>query len=224
MEVQEKILRVVEYGSFERVGASENVKVDVRIIAATNADLVVLAGEGKFKWDLLDRLSFEVLFLPPLRERDGDILLLANHFAARMAHELGWEELPQFSDEAIHALEGYSWPGNVRELKNVIERAVYRSDTSLIREIAFNPFQRGEEDERPGAGETRETKKRKPSADDLGLTPLKEAVRDLEVRRIKRALIETRHNQQKAARRLGLSYHQFRGMYRKYKEAVEKPP
>jgi psp operon transcriptional activator len=97
MEVQEKILRVVEYGTFERVGSSESIEVDVRIIAATNADLIALTDEGRFMRDLLDRLSFEVLFLPPLRKRLGDILLLANHFAGRMTLELGRKEMPQFS-------------------------------------------------------------------------------------------------------------------------------
>jgi psp operon transcriptional activator len=116
-EVQEKILRVVEYGSFERVGSSESIKVDVRIIAATNADLPALAEEGKFKKDLLDRLSFEVLTLPPLRKRGEDILILANHFAAHMAQELEWEEPPSFSEDATQALQSYQWPGNVRNLR-----------------------------------------------------------------------------------------------------------
>ena len=89
MEVQEKILRVVEYGSFERVGSPERVDVDVRIVAATHADLEDLVEKGRFKRDLLDRISFEVLYLPPLQERKEDISFLANHFAARMAHELG---------------------------------------------------------------------------------------------------------------------------------------
>jgi len=140
MEVQEKILRAVEYGTFERVGSPEGIEVDVRIVAATNADLPALAADGKFKQDLLDRLSFEVLTLPPLRERKGDILLLADHFAARMAYELGRKDIPDFSDKAICALENYPWPGNVRELKNVVERAVYRSDSSTITDIRFNPF------------------------------------------------------------------------------------
>jgi psp operon transcriptional activator len=216
LEVQEKILRVVEYGSFERVGSPESVKVDVRIIAATNTDLPALAEEGRFKKDLLDRLSFEVLLLPPLRERKEDILLLADHFAARMAQELGRAEIPRFTDEAIKALEGYSWPGNVRELKNVVERAVYRSDTTLIEKITFNPFRPWE----GGGGvssQPRAAGKEKMPGDDLALRPLREAVRELEVQFIKKALIQARHNQQKAARHLGLSYHQFRGMYRKYK-------
>ena len=101
LEVQEKILRVVEYYSFERVGSSESIDVDVRIIAATNADVKALAAGNQFKQDLLDRLSFEVLIVPPLRERREDILLLANYFAGRMAVELGWEEIPQFSPEAV---------------------------------------------------------------------------------------------------------------------------
>ncbi|MCP4666403.1 MAG: AAA family ATPase, partial [Deltaproteobacteria bacterium] len=140
VEVQEKILRIVEYGVFERVGSSDSIEVDVRIIAATNADLTALAAEGRFKQDLLDRLSFEVLFLPPLRERKGDILLLANHFAGRMALELDRAEMPRFGDHAVRALESYSWPGNVRQLKNLVERALYRSTSSLIKEIDFNPF------------------------------------------------------------------------------------
>ena len=140
LEVQEKILRVVEYGAFERVGGSTPVEVDVRIIGATNADLIALAQKGRFKTDLLDRLSFEVLFVPPLRDRKGDVLLLANHFARRMAYELGRDETPVFSEDAIRDLEGYSWEGNIRELKNVVERAVYKSDADLIANVVFDPF------------------------------------------------------------------------------------
>jgi len=221
MEVQEKILRVVEYASFERVGSSESIEVDVRIIAATNSNLAELAAQGRFKQDLLDRLSFEVLFVPPLRERKEDILLLANHFAARMAFELGREEIPQFSEEKIHELEGYFWPGNVRELKNVVERAVYRSDSPVITDITFDPFVSPHD-------EHRQAKKEVPQADDemasLGEfvnRPLNDAVRELKVHLIKKALREARYNQRKAARILGLTYHQFRGLYRKYSEEVD---
>jgi psp operon transcriptional activator len=220
MEVQEKILRVVEYGTFERVGSSQSIEADVRIIAATNADLMVLATEGRFKQDLLDRLSFEVLFLPPLRERKEDILLLANHFAARMAFELRREEIPQFSDESISALETYAWPGNVRELKNVVERAVYRSDSPFITEIVFDPFrftpeEHGLPDE---AGFLVETDT--PSIGDLMNKPLRAAVHELEVLLLKKALKETRFNQRKAARILGLTYDQFRGLYRKFRKEL----
>ncbi|MCF6246084.1 MAG: phage shock protein operon transcriptional activator [Desulfobacula sp.] len=140
MEVQEKILRVVEYGSFERVGSSTSIDVDVRIVAATNADLPFMAQSGEFKQDLLDRLSFEVIYVPPLRERKDDILFLANHFAARMAFELGRDEVPQISASASSRLNAYSWPGNIRELKNVIERAVYKSCSDEIDKISFDPF------------------------------------------------------------------------------------
>ena len=114
MEVQEKILRAVEYGNFERVGSSQPIHVDVRIVAATNIDLAFAAHSGEFKQDLLDRLSFEVIYVPPLRNRKEDILILASHFAARMAFELGRDDIPEISSQALLALESYPWPGNVR--------------------------------------------------------------------------------------------------------------
>ena len=140
-ELQSKILRVVEYNSFERVGSSETIEVDVRIVGATNSDLLEMAFRNEFKHDLLDRLSFEVIFVPPLRVREGDILLLANHFAAHMAHEIGMREIPEFSGEVIETLESYNWPGNIRELKNVVERAVYRSQDGIIDTIELDSFQ-----------------------------------------------------------------------------------
>ena len=143
MEVQEKILRAVEYGVFERVGSSTPVHVDVRIVAATNADLEEMAGAGTFKQDLLDRLSFEVIYVPPLRHRKEDILLLAHHFAGRMAFELGWNQVPGISSRSAKILQSYPWPGNIRELKNVIERAVYRTDEPdeiRIDPESFQPF------------------------------------------------------------------------------------
>ncbi len=218
-EVQEKILRVVEYGTFERVGSPVAKEVDVRIISATNADLVGLVSEGRFKQDLLDRLSFEVLFVPALRERKGDILLLANHFAARMAYELGREEVPRFSEEAVRALESYSWPGNVRELKNLVERAIYRTDSSVISEIAFNPFRSPFGERGPQNGQV-PLKENGMPMEDLMDRPFREAVSELEVRILKRALKEARYNQAKAARMLGMTYHQFRGLYRKYGDRI----
>ncbi len=215
MEVQEKILRVVEYGSFERVGGTACIEVDVRIIAATNADLPALVIEGRFKQDLLDRLSFEVLLLPALREREGDILFLANHFAVRMAFELGREEVPQFSDEAITALENYSWPGNVRELKNVVERAVYRSDSSLITDIVFDPFHSPYGQDRPGKGGPG-VEKGKFLTEYLMNKPFEESIQELKIRLLTRALKQSKYNQRKAARILDLSYDQFRGLYRKF--------
>lgn len=221
IEVQEKILRVVEYGTFERVGSSTGIEVDVRIIAATNADLLDLASKGRFKQDLLDRISFEVLFLPPLREREGDTMLLANHFAARMAFELGMEDLPSFSDEAAAALNSYSWPGNVRELKNLVERAVYRSQSSQINEIVFHPFQPPFETRLISREKEPESNNVKASINNLLNKSFSEAVNDLKIHLIKKALEDTKYNQRAAANRLGLTYHQFRGMYRKFQGEIE---
>ena len=131
LEVQEKTLRLVEYGTFERVGSAKSIEVDVRLVAATNADLAKRAKEGKFKTDLLDRLSFEVIFLPPLRERirrhsaSGQSFCIQDGF-----FEMERTETPFFAPRALELLENYPWPGNIRELKNVVERAVYRSETT----------------------------------------------------------------------------------------------
>ena len=228
-EVQEKILRVVEYGSFERVGSSQPVQVDARIIGATNADLPALARQGRFKRDLLDRLSFDVLFVPPLRVRREDILLLANHFATRMAHELGWESLPEFSRRVVAQMESYAWPGNVRELRNVVERAVYRSDTPSIDELVFDPFvppfgasaSDGIEAQAPAPSPSPSQSPSSPAGAPGGLDrSLEEAVRELEVRMIRESLAEARYNQRQAAKALGLTYHQFRGRWRKYREEL----
>jgi len=217
LEVQEKILRVVEYNVFERVGSSESIEVDVRIIAATNADLNDLARKNRFKQDLLDRLSFEVLFLPPLRERKEDIALLAAHFAGRMALELGRDEMPVFSDEAIQALENHPWPGNIRELKNVIERAVYRSDAVAIADIDVHPFHSPYENLTPPVSIKALSIETAPADANLWLyQPLKAAVWELKAKMLEAALRKAKYNQKKAARILGLTYHQFRGLYRQY--------
>ena len=220
LEVQEKILRIVEYGSFERVGGSLPVDVDVRLVGATNADLLDLTARGLFKRDLLDRLSFEVLFLPPLRERKGDILLLADHFARRMAFELGREETPVFSREATTMIEKYAWPGNVRELKNVVERAVYRSDSSRITEIDFNPF--NSPYKMPVDAAPLEKKRPFTQVQEPGLTslPLKDAVKRLEIQLLKTSLETSKYNQRKAAKKLGLTYDQLRGLLKKHAKAL----
>jgi len=225
VEVQEKILRIVEYNTFERVGSSETIEVDVRIIAATNADLVTMAREGRFKQDLLDRLSFEVLFLPPLRERKGDILLLANHFAARMAYELAWPEIPEFSPIAIESLEIHDWPGNVRELKNVVERAVYRCDSMIIDDISFDPFSSPFTPNQIPFIEPpllQDNTSQTSEASGITAMPFKDAVWEVKVRLLEQALVESKYHQKEAARRLGLTYHQFRGIYRQYQDRIKK--
>ncbi len=225
IEVQEKILRVVEYGSFERVGGSNPIDVDVRIIGATNADLPAMAGRGEFKRDLLDRLSFEVLFLPPLRYRKGDIMLLSHHFAARMAYELGKEGVV-FSQRAIKALKGHSWMGNIRELKNVIERAVYKAGADRIESIDFDPFSSpyGFREKSDNSNSTIKEMKQsiKQTESKASFRSFKAAVGEFELNLIKDALEQARHNQKKAAQILGLTYDQLRGLLRKYRKALEE--
>src|SRR6185312_671313 len=142
LAVQEKILRVIEYGSFERVGGNTVIEVDVRILAATNLDLPRLAAEGKFRADLLDRLAFDVVTIPPLRARTGDVALLAEHFARAMSRELGHDRFLGFTADALARLAAHRWPGNVRELKNVAERSVHRWPrlNERVDEIVFDPF------------------------------------------------------------------------------------
>jgi psp operon transcriptional activator len=139
---QDRLLRAIEYGEVTRIGASKPLQVDVRIVAATNEHLPRLVDEGRFRADLLDRLSFEVVTLPPLRYRESDIPVLIDFFGRRMALELGWETWPGFSEEAAAKMQDYPWPGNVRELRNVVERAVYRwhGQVGAIEDIQFDPF------------------------------------------------------------------------------------
>ena len=151
MAAQERLLRVVEYGEVTRIGASKPLRVDVRIVAATNDDLPAAADAGRFRPDLLDRLSFEVITLPPLRAREGDVPVLVDHFGRRMAAELAWPQWPGFDAATLAELEAYAWPGNVRELRNVIERAVYqplrRPDAQSV--APMDPSFRWDDGEKP---------------------------------------------------------------------------
>ncbi|PHR63094.1 MAG: phage shock protein operon transcriptional activator [Robiginitomaculum sp.] len=146
LRVQEKILRVVEYGEFERLGGHETIRCDVRLLGATNLDLQEEVRRGAFRADLLDRLAFEVVTLPPLRARWEDIPILAQHFATQMVRELGEERFGGFSMDAMQILMKYHWPGNVRELKSVVERNVHRAKARLVEgvvavdEIQLDPF------------------------------------------------------------------------------------
>ena len=212
IRVQEKLLRLIEYGTFERLGGTTTLTVDVRLVAATNLDLMSMANQGQFRMDLLDRLAFEVITLPPLRERDGDVLLLGEHFAIAMAKTLNRNLFAGFTAEAKTALEQHSWPGNVRELKNVVERSLFRTEPDqAVSTIVIDPFESPWRPATEGASEKERSRQ--------GLTlpvSLKDEVRKLETDYLRRALEQTRHNQRKAAELLGLTYHQFRGCVRKY--------
>ena len=218
---QDRLLRAVEYGEVTRIGASKPIEVDVRIVAATNEHLPSLVEQGRFRADLLDRLSFEVVTLPPLRHRKSDIPILADHFARRMALELEWPHWPGFSDEASATLLAHDWPGNVRELRNVVERAVYRwqDPERAIDEIIFDPF---ESPWRPaGSNQTRAEAAptaalpappvAAPSAyDPAECADFRLAVAEYEKAILAAALERCRWNQRQAAAALQLSYDQLR--------------
>lgn len=202
--LQEKLLRVLEYGEFERVGGIESLNVDVRVIAATNEDLPTLVEKGVFRADLLDRLSFEVITIPPLRARQDDIPFLAQYFARRMAHELGFNEQPAFTKDIMSSLMDYRWPGNIRELKNVVERAVYRSDGNIIDTVQFDPFTSPYRPSTPTKSEETD-----PSEKDLPVS-LQELLDEYERSWVLRSLRANNFHQRKAAESLSLSYHQLR--------------
>ena len=228
LSVQEKLLRVIEYGEFERVGGSKTIKVDVRVIAATNEDLPQLAKKGNFRADLLDRLAFDVITLPPLRYRKEDILILAEHFAMRMAQELQRDYFAGFSARAKQQLNEHPWPGNIRELKNVVERNVYlNNDNDPVNHIRFNPF---ESPYRLSSTSSASANEIDP-ADDPSIsaapdTPtgstinfpvnLKKHIQQYEIDLIRKALEQQQFNQKKTATCLGLTYHQLRGYLKKY--------
>ncbi|MCZ6680442.1 MAG: sigma-54 dependent transcriptional regulator [Candidatus Poribacteria bacterium] len=132
VEFQQKILRVLEYQQFERVGGTKTIKVDVRLLAATNSDIEANIDAGKFRADLYDRLAFETIWLPPLREWKADIELLCYHFMERLAAEVAGIKPKKLTPETLDYLNAYHWPGNVRELKYVIERVTYKFDGGTI--------------------------------------------------------------------------------------------
>ena len=213
MGAQERLLRAVEYGEVTRIGSSRPISVDVRIIGATNEDLPALAEQGRFRADLLDRLSFEVITLPPLRARDGDVPVLAAHFGRRMASELGWERWPGFADEALAAMAAYGWPGNVRELRNAVERAVYRWDEpgKPVAAVPLDPF---DSPWKPVAAVERAEVA--VVVDPAPVSDLRAAVDAFERGVVVTALSRNRHNQRATARALGVSYDQLRHVLKKH--------
>ena len=240
--IQEKLLRVIEYGEFERVGGTRTVKVDVRLIAATNEDLPTLAEQGEIRADLLDRLAFDVITIPPLRERQSDILMLAEHFAINMARELELELFSGFSKRAQETLLDYAWPGNIRELKNVVERAVYRTPPNVpVHDIVLDPFEskyRPKQRIKTGLVNSTISVPSEPNtvipqepqdlSDEAPVVAanqsqafsfpldLKQASQDYEINMLKQALEDSQYNQKKTAEKLSLTYHQLRGYLKKY--------
>ncbi|WP_456444849.1 phage shock protein operon transcriptional activator [Thiolapillus sp.] len=225
LRLQEKLLRVVEYGTFERLGGDRTLAVDVRVVGASNADLPALAAAGRFRSDLLDRLAFEVITLPPLRFRRDDIPLLAEHFARRMTRELGRDHFPGFAPEALAQLMDHDWPGNVRELRNLVERAVYRTPPGEpVTGLTFDPWaspwrprRKSPADEAPPAAQRQPATAVLP--DDLV------AHLEAEERRIlKAALAAHQYDRKRTAAALGLTYAQLRARLRKHGLARKQRP
>ena len=209
MLVQEKLLRVIEYGELERVGGSQPLQVNVRLVCATNANLPEMVEQERFRADLLDRLAFDVVNLPPLRERRSDIMLLAGQFAIQMCRELGLPLFPGFSQRARDTLLDYRWPGNIRELKNVVERSVYRhgSSETELDEIVIDPFSRST----PSPAD-------KPHSAASPVLPLdlRQFQQTQEKQLLEQSLREAKYNQKRAAELLGLTYHQLRALLKKH--------
>ena len=223
MGAQERLLRAVEYGEVTRIGSSRPIRVDVRIVAATNEDLPRLAEEGRFRADLLDRLSFEVITLPPLRVREGDIAVLADYFGRRMAAEIGWEHWPGFAEHVSRQLEEHHWPGNVRELRNVIERAVYRWDNweEPIGHVQFDPFDSpwkpaGEPRHKSTDGAHKAAGPAPSRVEYDNIEDLRAAVEAHERSIVEHHLGRNRWNQRQTAKALGLTYDQLRHCIRKH--------
>ncbi|MBY6093551.1 phage shock protein operon transcriptional activator [Ferrimonas balearica] len=231
--VQEKLLRVIEYGEFERVGGSRTVRADVRLVCATNEDLPALAERGEFRADLLDRLAFDVITLPPLRERPEDVLLLAEHFAIQMTRQLELELFSGFTEKARRTLLNYHWPGNIRELKNTVERSVYRHNNAQLplHDIVLDPFDspwrpgqsvrtRDQRPAEPSTPVSPQPETVQPASHNNGLPSLpldfKQTCQSFEIGILKQALVQSQYNQKKTAELLGLTYHQLRGILKKY--------
>ncbi|MBP2301708.1 phage shock protein operon transcriptional activator [Azospirillum picis] len=218
--VQEKLLRAVEYGEIERVGG-RTATVDVRVVGATNADLPALAAAGRFRADLLDRLAFDVVTLPPLRARPEDIPPLAEHFALGMVRELDRPLFPGFTAAALERLRTHDWPGNVRELRNAVERSVAAADPEdPLDRIILDPFASPWRPAAMGMPSAMSppfkavTPSSAPPAPDGSLI---DAVRAFEAARLREALEQNRFNQRQTAEALGLGYHQLRGMLKKHR-------
>ncbi|MCH7632374.1 MAG: sigma-54-dependent Fis family transcriptional regulator [Planctomycetes bacterium] len=191
--LQAKLLRFLEDRTFRRVGGTNEISVDVRIIAATNRDLEKAIQEGQFRTDLMFRLDVVTIDLPPVRDRGDDVILLAEHYTAQFAKDFR-KPITSIDESAMKALKSYAWPGNVREIRNVIERAVLLSSGDCLTR----------DDLVLGRG------KRQADGGSFALPPDGMDLHKLEDELVRQALARTGNNQTKAAKLLGLSRDAFR--------------
>lgn len=197
LALQAKLLRVLQERTFERVGGNRTIKVDLRILAATNRDLETLVAQGRFREDLFYRLNVFPITIPPLRERGADVLTLADHFLARSAGETG-KTVRGLSTPAINLLMAHSWPGNVRELENCLERALILTDDDFIHAHHLPPSLH--------AGEAGPEKTPPVPPGELpGGVTLEDHLAGIEKTFLMRTLEQTKGNMAEAARRLGLT-------------------
>ncbi len=195
ISLQAKLLRVLQERELERLGDTRTIKVDVRVIAATNADLQQLVGDGLFREDLYYRLNVIPIFLPPLRERREDIPLLVQHFVARLSPRKKPAQTITVTQEALRVMMAYAWPGNIRQLENAVERALALGRDRTQIDVQDLPPEL--QDSSPAGQEVAVTL----SADGLDLPRY---IAEVERQLIRQALDETGGNRQRAARRLGL--------------------
>lgn len=242
--LQEKLMHTLDHGQIQATGELYNEDVDVRVVAATSVDLPSAVACGAFRADLLDRLAFHVITLPPLRQRREDIPALSEHFGKKAVRDLGADQFPGFTAEAYEAMAEHPFPGNIRELKTLVERSTVRAfleDESLsqpIAELRLDPFESPYRPE-PGLPPTLSLPQTPtialaqgvPAASDAGPiikapepadTPSPEGqdfparVMAFERRLIDEAMRSCADHQGRAAEHLGLTYHQLRGLLRKH--------
>lgn len=213
--VQTKLLRVLQEKQFERVGGSETLTVDVRVIAATNRDLDSAMREKQFRDDLYYRLNVITLRLPPIRERGEDIELFAEHFLSVYAEETG-KRVKRFSNEAMDELRSHDWPGNIRELENAVERAVILCNGETIRpeHLMLNPRTARPHPSAPGPAAERPDETPSSLVSDI---PVETSLRDLEKVHIERVLHSTNWNQTAAAQILGIDRKTLRNKVREFR-------
>lgn len=245
LPLQEKLMRTIEHGQIQATGELYNEQVDVRVVAATSIDLPTAVELGTFRGDLLDRLAFHVITLPPLRARRDDIPALVDFFGRSLARDLGADQFPGLTAEAQEVLSTLPFPGNIRELKSLIERSTVRAflaDESLtepIGKLDLNPFEsphrlsrdpqsvmKGQHQTpppmilRPQKTEQEPVDAPDPTVETIESPAPSESFQDrvmtFERRLIDEAMKTTGDHQGQAADRLGLTYHQFRGLLRKH--------
>ncbi len=203
MEVQIKLLRTLQEREFERVGGSETIKVDVRLVSATNRDLEKMIEDGEFREDLYYRLNVFPINLPPLRDRPTDLPVLANHFVSKFARQAGTRPVA-IAPEALARLGEYSWPGNVRELENIIERAMILARGGELTAAHLDFGRRAAAAHLPAAGSVAAGGSAAASVDDSGKS-LGERLLDSERKEIVAAIDKSRGNIASAARTLGIN-------------------